>query len=145
VKATGNAKVKYAGWQGGYGRVVILDHPGGYTTVYGHLSRFAGGLRAGRSVKIGETIGYVGRSGLATGPHLHYEFRVNGAHRDPLTVKLPKAVPIAHERLADFKAKTHQAVAMLEQASALAMATGNSAPANSPTDAPAAVVASAPR
>jgi murein DD-endopeptidase MepM/ murein hydrolase activator NlpD len=145
VKATGNAKVKYAGWQGGYGRVVILDHPGGYTTVYGHLSRFAGGVRAGRTVRIGETIGYVGKSGLATGPHLHYEFRVNGEHRDPLTVKLPKAVPIAPGRLADFRAKTQQAVAMLEQASTFAVAKDNTAPANTPTDAPAAVVASARR
>ena len=143
VKATGNAKIKYAGWQGGYGRVVILDHPGGYTTVYGHLSRFANGVKAGRSVRIGETIGYVGQSGLATGPHLHYEFRVNGAHRDPLTVKLPKAVPIGHERLADFKAQTRQAVAMLEQASALA-ARGGTPSRTAGGDAPAVVASTRP-
>lgn len=143
VKATGNAKVRYAGWQGGYGRTVILDHPGGYTTVYGHLSRFANGVKAGRSVRIGETVGYVGQSGLATGPHLHYEFRVNGVHRDPLTVKLPKAVPIAGERLADFKARTRQAVAMLEQASALA-ASGSNPPRTAGTDAPAVVASARP-
>jgi len=143
VKATGNAKVKYAGWQGGYGRVVVLDHPGGYTTVYGHLSRFANGVRAGRSVRIGETIGYVGQSGLATGPHLHYEFRVNGVHRDPLTVKLPKSVPIARERIADFKAQTRQAVAMLEQASALA-AHGGTPSRAAGGDAPAVVASARP-
>lgn len=143
VKATGNAKVKYAGWQGGYGRVVILDHPGGYTTVYGHLARFANGVKAGRGVRIGEIIGYVGQSGLATGPHLHYEFRINGVHRDPLTAKLPKAVPIAHERLADFKAQTHQAVALLEQASTLA-ANGGAPPRTTGTDAPAVVASARP-
>lgn len=117
VKATGDGRIAYAGWQGGYGRVVQIEHEGGYTTVYGHLSKFAGSAKVGQRVKLGQTVGFVGQSGLATGPHLHYEFRVAGVHRDPLTVKLPKSIPIPKQQLADFKARTRQALAMLESAS----------------------------
>jgi murein DD-endopeptidase MepM/ murein hydrolase activator NlpD len=116
IKATGDGRIAYAGWQGGYGRVVQIEHEGGYTTVYGHLSKFAGSAKVGQRVKLGQTIGYVGQSGLATGPHLHYEFRVGGVHRDPLKVKLPKAIPIPKQQLADFKAKTRQVVALLDDA-----------------------------
>ncbi|MFO1434996.1 MAG: peptidoglycan DD-metalloendopeptidase family protein [Gammaproteobacteria bacterium] len=104
----------------GYGRVIQLQHEGGYMTVYGHLSRFASSAKVGQRVHLGEVIGYVGMTGLATGPHLHYEFRVKGVHVDPLTVKLPQALPIARERLADFKAKTQPTIALLDKASTLA-------------------------
>jgi murein DD-endopeptidase MepM/ murein hydrolase activator NlpD len=145
VKATGDAKVAFAGWQGGYGRVVQLQHEGHYMTVYGHLSRFAACAKVGQRVRLGEVIGYVGMSGLATGPHLHYEFRVKGVHRDPLTVKLPQAFPIARNRLADFKAKTQPSMALLDNASTLAAAASGKQQASSDPNSTGAtqVVASA--
>ena len=120
VKATGDGKVAYAGRDGGYGNVIKLQHNGGYMTVYGHLSRYAKGVRTGATVHQGQIIGYVGMTGLATGPHLHYEFRVNGVHRNPLTVKLPKALPIAKAEMADFRAKTQPLLAQLQDAVRLA-------------------------
>lgn len=122
VRATGNGTVTVAGRQGGYGHVVILDHPGGYSTVYGHLSRFAKGIKQGSAVRQSQVIGYVGQSGLATGPHLHYEFRVGGVHRDPLNVALPNAQPIAKDKLPRFEGATRSALAMLDRAAAIAVA-----------------------
>ena len=95
IKATGDGKVVFAGWKGGYGRVVILQHGEGIKTLYGHMSRFAKNIRSGTRVSQSQIIGYVGSSGLATGPHLHYEFYVNGSVRNPVTVKLPQANPIS--------------------------------------------------
>ena len=83
---------------------MILEHGGGISTLYGHMSRFARGLRDGQRVKQGATIGYVGSSGAATGPHLHYEYRVNGVHKNPRTVSLPDAAPIPSGYLAEFQA-----------------------------------------
>ncbi|MCG8379287.1 MAG: M23 family metallopeptidase, partial [Proteobacteria bacterium] len=103
IKATGDGTVILAGRKGGYGRTVILKHGGKYSTVYAHLHRYAKGVRKGKRVKQGQIIGYVGRSGLATGPHLHYEFRVHGVHRNPLTVKLPKVESIHQDALVKFK------------------------------------------
>jgi murein DD-endopeptidase MepM/ murein hydrolase activator NlpD len=103
IKAAGAGKVAFRGWKSGYGNCIILEHGGKYSTLYGHLSRFAPGVALGRRVVQGETIGYVGMTGLATAPHLHYEFRVHGAHRDPLTVELPKADPLVGADLAQFK------------------------------------------
>ena len=114
VRAAGDGKVVFRGWQGGYGNVVILEHGGRYTTLYAHLSRFAGDVRVGSRVRQGQTIGHVGMTGLATGPHLHYEFRVNGAHRDPLTVTLPKAEPLAGRELQRFRAASASMLAQLE-------------------------------
>lgn len=94
IKATGDGKVHYAGRKGGYGRVVILQHGQRYRTLYAHMHRYAKGIRSGASVKQGQVIGYVGSSGLATGPHLHYEFYENGRVRNPVTVKLPTAQPV---------------------------------------------------
>lgn len=91
IRAAGDGRVEFAGVKGGYGNVVILRHGQAYSTLYAHMHRFARGIRAGTRVRQGQTIGYVGMTGLATGPHLHYEFRVNGVHRNPLTVPLPKA------------------------------------------------------
>ncbi len=94
VKASGDGKVIFAGRKSGYGNCVILQHGREYTTLYGHLSRFASQLRAGNQVEQGQTIGYVGMTGLATGPHLHYEFRINGVHQNPLSAALPTSEPI---------------------------------------------------
>jgi murein DD-endopeptidase MepM/ murein hydrolase activator NlpD len=91
--------------QGGYGNTIVLQHGGNISTLYGHLSRF-GSARVGARVQQGDVIGYVGKSGLATGPHLHYEYRVNGVHRNPRTVALPPADPIPPESQATFAAET---------------------------------------
>jgi len=113
VKAAGDGKVIHVGTQGGYGRLIVIRHGGRYTTAYGHLNGYARGIRVGAKVKQGQTIGYVGSSGLATGPHLHYEFRVNGVHRNPLTVKLPEAEPVQPSYLADFQENTQVYLSML--------------------------------
>jgi murein DD-endopeptidase MepM/ murein hydrolase activator NlpD len=105
IRAAGDGKVSFRGVQGGYGNTIILQHGGNITTLYGHLSRF-GNARNGARVNQGDVIGYVGSSGLATGPHLHYEYRVNGAHRNPRTVALPPADPIGAERQTAFLAAT---------------------------------------
>ena len=94
VRATADGVVRFVGKQGGYGNAVMLDHQGQFQTVYGHLSRF-GEVRRGQRVSQGEVIGYVGQTGLASGPHLHYEFKVSGVQRDPLKVALPDGKPIS--------------------------------------------------
>jgi murein DD-endopeptidase MepM/ murein hydrolase activator NlpD len=105
IRAAGDGKVMFRGVQGGYGNVIILQHGGNITTLYGHMSRFAN-VRVGGRIAQGEVIGYVGQSGLATGPHLHYEYRVNGVHRNPRTVPLPPADPVPPQYQEDFKATT---------------------------------------
>ncbi len=105
IRAAGDGKVLFRGVQGGYGNTIILQHGGNITTLYGHLSRF-GSARTGARVNLGDVIGYVGSSGLATGPHLHYEYRLNGVHRNPRTVPLPPADPIAAEQQAAFLSMT---------------------------------------
>ena len=102
IKAAGDGKITFAGRKGGFGNVVIIQHGTRYETLYAHMSKFHRRARKGRSVKQGQVIGYVGSSGLATGPHLHYEFRVDGVHRDSLRVKLPKAQSIASTHKPDF-------------------------------------------
>jgi murein DD-endopeptidase MepM/ murein hydrolase activator NlpD len=102
VKATADGTVEFAGKQGGYGNVIMLKHQGGFGTYYAHLSSFAGGLRTGARVHQGDVIGHVGQTGWATGPHLHYEFRVNNEVRNPLTVALPAALPIPAKQLVAF-------------------------------------------
>jgi murein DD-endopeptidase MepM/ murein hydrolase activator NlpD len=104
VRATADGVVTLAGVNGGYGNVVTLRHTGTYSTLYGHLSRFAAGIRNGVRVRQGDTIGYVGATGWATGPHLHYEFRVNDEPRNPLTVALPTAGPLPPETRGAFLA-----------------------------------------
>lgn len=113
IKASGDAVVDFVGQKGGYGNVIVLKHNNGVSTVYGHLSRFANGLRRGAKVAQGEIIGFVGMTGLATGPHLHYEFLLNGQHRDPMTVALPKANPITANNEAQFQAISKQLTAQL--------------------------------
>ena len=104
VMAAGDGKVIFRGTKGGYGNTVILQHGGNITTLYAHLSKFAGAARNGRRVKQGQVIGYVGKTGLATAPHLHYEYRVAGVHRNPRTVKLPPAEPVPNQYRDDFLA-----------------------------------------
>ena len=113
VKVTADGTVSMVGSQGGYGNVIMVNHQGRYTTVYGHLSRFAKDLHKGQHVTQGDVIGYVGMTGLATGPHLHYEFKVNGQQHDPLRVALPDAKPIDHEYLTAFQAVADDLVARL--------------------------------
>ena len=114
VRAAGDGRVATRGLHGGYGRVVVLEHGGGVSTLYGHLSRFAKDVGVGKHVSQGEIIGYVGMSGLATGPHLHYEYRVNGVHRNPQSVKFADASPISGDLLGAFITKTSPALAELE-------------------------------
>ena len=114
VKATGDGTVVSIGRNGGYGNMIVLRHGGIYNTAYAHLSRYAKGLKKGQKVKQGDTIGYVGSTGLATGPHLHYEFRVNGVHHNPLTVILPKALKIPESQMAHFQEHTKFILAQLD-------------------------------
>ena len=125
VKASGDGKVVFAGNKGGYGRTVILRHGSTYTTLYAHLSRFPKGIRPGKRVEQGQTIGYVGSTGLATGPHLHYEFRVRGTHRDPLKVELPQAAPLAQGYMADFREKAKPLLARLDFVGRTSIATAD--------------------
>lgn len=113
VKVTADGTVSFVGKQGGYGNVVIVSHQNHHTTVYGHLSRFASGLRRGQHVGQGDVIGFVGMTGLATGPHLHYEFMVNSQHRDPLRVALPNAVPLDNTQKRAFQDATRGLIARL--------------------------------
>jgi murein DD-endopeptidase MepM/ murein hydrolase activator NlpD len=103
IKATGDGIVEFVGKQGGYGNLVVIRHHGRYTTHYGHLNGFAAGIRKGQRVSQGDIIGYVGKTGWATGPHLHYEFRINDVHQNPLAVALPSAPPLAPQQMAEFK------------------------------------------
>jgi murein DD-endopeptidase MepM/ murein hydrolase activator NlpD len=104
IKASGDGKVIFRGVKSGYGNVVILQHGGNITTLYAHMSRFEPRIRNGTRVRQGQTIGYVGKTGLVTGVHLHYEYRLNGVHRNPRTVKLPQADPIPEEYREEFLA-----------------------------------------
>ncbi len=114
IKASGDAVVDFVGQKGGYGNVIVLKHNNGISTVYGHLSRFADGLHRGEKVTQGDIIGFVGMTGLATGPHLHYEFLLNGEHRDPMTVALPKADPIKDQDKSAFDTISNQLTAQLK-------------------------------
>ena len=115
VKAAGDGTVSFAGNKSGYGKTVILQHGKQYSTLYAHLSRYPAGLNEGDRVEQGQVIGYVGQSGLSTGPHLHYEFRVNDQHRNPLTLKLTQAEPIPSQEKSEF---TREAKALMDQLTA---------------------------
>jgi len=115
VKAVGDGNVVELGRHGGYGNMIVLRHAGIYQTAYAHLSAFAKGLKRGQHVEQGDIIGYVGKTGLATGPHLHYEFRVNGVHQNPLTVSLPKALRIEAQQMQRFQQQTRPLFAQLNR------------------------------
>lgn len=106
VLASGDGKVMIVRQNNASGRYVVIQHGEQYTTKYLHLSRFGKGIRPGKHVRQGQTIGYVGATGWATAPHLHYEFLVNGVHRNPRTVRLPKAEPISVATKQHFAAAT---------------------------------------
>lgn len=114
IKATGEGKVVFQGIKGGYGRVVILQHGSQYETLYAHLSRFRAGQSVGTRVKQGQVIGYVGASGLATAPHLHYEFRVNGVHKNPVSIVMPRANPIPRSQMASFESQVAPLIAQID-------------------------------
>ena len=114
VRSSGEGKIIYRGKKGGYGNVVIVKHGSRYSTLYAHLTKFNRKARRGRRVKQGQVIGYVGSTGLATGAHLHYEFRVNGVHRNPLTVRFPSAKSISKQHLISFKEDTAHLFAQLD-------------------------------
>ena len=113
VKTTANGIVSFAGHQGAYGNVVMIEHQGHHTTVYGHLSRFPKGMHRGQRVGQGDVIGYVGMTGLATGPHLHYEFIVNAQHRDPLKAVLPDAPSLNGTQKLAFQESTRSLITRL--------------------------------
>jgi murein DD-endopeptidase MepM/ murein hydrolase activator NlpD len=114
IMAAGDARVKFVGWKGGYGRVVMLDHGRGYTTLYAHMSQF-GKYKVGQRIPQGSVIGYVGSSGMSTGPHLHYEFQINGVHRNPLSVTMPPPEPLSGAALAEFRSHTRNALARIRE------------------------------
>ena len=115
IKAAGDGKVIFRGTKSGYGKCVILQHGGNITTLYAHMSNFNAKAQLGSRVRQGQTIGYVGKTGLATANHLHYEYRVNGVHRNPRTVALPDAEPIADEYRQRFLAEAGPILEELEQ------------------------------
>jgi murein DD-endopeptidase MepM/ murein hydrolase activator NlpD len=114
IKAAGDGKVIFRGKKGGYGNCVIIQHGGNITTLYAHMSRFAKSVTVGKRVRQGQTIGYVGATGMVTAAHLHYEYRVNGVHRNPRTVKLPEAEPIPMEYRQDFLQMSSQLLSQLD-------------------------------
>ncbi|MEO9654532.1 peptidoglycan DD-metalloendopeptidase family protein [Marinomonas sp.] len=122
VKAAGDGKISFAGKQNGYGNVVIIDHGKGYQTLYAHLKGFARGTKRGNRVQQGKVIAYVGQTGWATGPHLHYEFRINGVHKNPVTVKLPNDDPMAKKDLTNYLPYAKKVMATLENSHSPAFA-----------------------
>ena len=125
IKATSNGKIVHQGNKGGYGKTIIIQHGTKYSTLYAHMSNYRKCLKQGSRVKQGQIIGYIGSSGLATGPHLHYEFRVNGVHRDPLRVKLPGAEPLDKQYIDDFMTKAESLVAQLDLVRGVQVASNN--------------------
>lgn len=119
VRAVGDGVIEFLGKQGGYGNLIVLRHAGRYSTAYGHLRGFAKGMKKGSRVNQGETIGFVGATGWATGPHLHYEFRVGNQQVNPMSIALPTAAPISPSQMARFQDAARQlfpAMALVSQA-----------------------------
>jgi murein DD-endopeptidase MepM/ murein hydrolase activator NlpD len=115
IYAAGDGRIEFAGRKGGYGNAVVINHGKGITTLYGHMSRFGKSARNGRSVRQGEIIGYVGSTGASTGPHLHYEYRVKGVHKNPASIPLPNT-EIDSRYLAEFRSQAEVALAQLRLA-----------------------------
>ena len=114
IKVTGDGTIQFLGKKGGYGKSIIVKHGGKYSTLYAHLSRYRKGLKRTQPVKQGQVVGYVGKTGLATGPHLHYEFRVNNRHHNPLTVKLPGAENVPPAEMDKFRIRSSYLFALLD-------------------------------
>ena len=115
VRTTGNGTIKYAGRRNGCGNEIVIQHTNDYSTRYCHLDKFHSGIKKGKKVSQGETIGYVGSTGLATGPHLHYEFKIGNKHIDPVKLKLPSAEPISKNLKSDFDTLIKNNQIMLEK------------------------------
>jgi murein DD-endopeptidase MepM/ murein hydrolase activator NlpD len=113
VHAAGDGHVSFAGWRGGFGNALVLAHGSNVSTLYGHMSRFARNMHVGTRVQQGEVIGFVGMTGLATGPHLHYEYLMNGVHKNPQTVQLPGAEPLHADALQKFRSMAAPLIANL--------------------------------
>lgn len=128
VHAAANGTVKYAGWMHGYGRLVELKNFSGYSSRYAHMHRLAKGLQVGDHVHKGETIGYVGQSGEATGPHLHFEIRRHGVPHNPLTVKLPGGQPLPANQIASYTHRIQPLIALLQPAPKTLLARNNASP-----------------
>jgi len=114
VKSTGDGVVSFAGRRNGYGNLIVLRHHGGYSTYYAHLRNFARGMRAGSRIVQGEIIGYVGQTGWASGPHLHYEFHLHNQNRNPLSMVFPAAQPILAIEREAFRRAAEPLVARLD-------------------------------
>jgi len=114
VMATADGIVEYKGWQNGYGNLVVLKHNAQYSSAYGHLSGFDKRLQKGKRVRQGDVIGFVGSTGMATGPHLHYELRVNGVQRDPSRIVMPAAQPISKKHYSTFRRQTSELLSQLD-------------------------------
>lgn len=114
VRVTADGVIDFAGRRGGYGKVVVVKHRNGYSTLYAHLSGFARGIERGTKVAQGDVIGFVGMTGMATGPHLHYEFLVNGTHKNPLSQAIPAGTPITAETRPAFLRATQPLLGRLE-------------------------------
>jgi murein DD-endopeptidase MepM/ murein hydrolase activator NlpD len=114
IRSTGDGKIIFAGRKGAFGNCIIIQHGQGYQTLYGHMNSFAKGISTGSRVSQGQVIGAVGKTGLASGPHLHYEFHVNGQVRNPVTVQLPQSIGIASNEKDRFNATTQTLVAQLQ-------------------------------
>ena len=114
VRAVGDGIVEFSGRQGGYGNLVVVRHDSRVSTYYAHLKAFGRGIRAGARLSQGDTVGLVGQTGWATGPHLHYEFRVAGAARNPLSVPLPAGTPVARQEMDAFRARAQELAAQLD-------------------------------
>ena len=140
VHAAGDGHVSFEGQRGGYGNAIVLTHGANVSTLYGHMSRFARNVHVGTRVQQGEVIGYVGMTGLATGPHLHYEYLTNGVHRNPQTVQLPGAEPLRAQDLQRFREAAAPLIAALSppQPAAASPAMAGAAPGASPSATPGA-------
>jgi murein DD-endopeptidase MepM/ murein hydrolase activator NlpD len=116
ILSAGNGTVIKAEWESGYGRRIEIQHPNGYVTSYSHQSRFANGIAPGVKVRQGQVIGYLGSTGLSTGPHLHYEVIVNGHFVDPLKIRIPRGRELEGRALAEFKRQREQVDGLMERA-----------------------------
>jgi murein DD-endopeptidase MepM/ murein hydrolase activator NlpD len=116
ILSAGNGTVRFAEWDSGYGRRVEVQHTNGYVTTYNHMSAFGRGITAGVRVRQGQVIGYLGSSGLSTGPHLHYEVMIDERHVDPLAIKLPRGRELDGANLAEFKRQREQVDLVLKKA-----------------------------
>jgi murein DD-endopeptidase MepM/ murein hydrolase activator NlpD len=146
VHAAGDGHVSFEGQRGGYGNAIVLTHGANVSTLYGHMSRFARNVHVGTRVQQGDVIGYVGMTGLATGPHLHYEYLTNGVHRNPQTVQLPGAEPLRAQDLQRFREAAAPLIAALSppQPAAASPAMAGAAPSTSPSATPGAAPGATP-